>query len=43
MVDAGVCEPSGSQPVAVGNRSSILPDKVGRCQVGRVSSEAICL
>ena len=25
MVDAGVCEPSGSQSVAVGNRSSLLP------------------
>ena len=30
VVDAGVCEPFGSQPVAVSNRSVILPNKVGR-------------
>lgn len=35
MVDAGVCEPFGSQSVAVSNRSGILPNKVGRSRVGR--------
>ena len=32
MVDAEVCEPSGSQPVTVSNRSSILPNEVGTSQ-----------